>query len=157
MAASGVTDRRLWIMGGGLLAVVLMVLGIFARRRRPRAQDARASQAPVVPAQSTAVSLRELQQACATHDARAAAQALLALARAQWPDDPPRGLTALALRLDEGAAAVTGLEHSLYGPGSASSWRGDRLMEIARRGLRPRRNAQPLHDDGLTVLYPSQS
>jgi hypothetical protein len=154
-AVPGLTDRRPWIVGGGLLAAVLLAFGVFVGRRHLRARDDRASHTAAVQA-PIAVSLRALRQACVANDAQGAAKALLEAARAQWPHDPPRGLRALALRLEEGAAAVIGLEHSLYGAGDVASWRGDLLLEIARRGFRPRRNEMALHDDGLAALYPSR-
>jgi hypothetical protein len=156
-SAPGLPDHRRWIAGSGLLAALLVALLIVVGRKRRPMRGADASNAAVVQAPPTAASLRALRQACTANDAHGAARALLDLARAQWPDDPPRGLTALALRLAEGAAAVTGLERSLYGAGEGSSWRGDTLLGVARRGLRPRRSDPPVHDDGLQALYQSRS
>ena len=148
-------DRRVWFGVGALLAALLAAIGLaVGRQRGRRVRSGDASNAAVVPVPPKAVSLRALQQACSADDRHAAASALLDLAREQWPDDPPRGLSALALRLEEGAAAISSLERSLYGAGEASPWQGDALWQVARRGLRPRRSDASLRDDGLKALYP---
>lgn len=62
--------------------------------------------APTAPAASTVAPVatsearQAFRQACRAHAARAAREALLAWARATWPDDAPAGLNALARRLD---------------------------------------------------------
>jgi hypothetical protein len=57
-----------------------------------------------------------VERACRSADLRAARDGLLAWADARWPDDPPRGLAALARRLGPGPAreALLGLDRSLY-------------------------------------------
>ena len=97
--------------------------------------------------------LRTLQQACLGNDRHAAAAALLDLARAEWPDDPPRGLGAVAERLETGAKEVGALDRSLYGT-DALSWEGSALWDAFRDGLRPKRGENLPKDDSLGALYP---
>jgi hypothetical protein len=97
--------------------------------------------------------LQALQQACAANERHAAADALLNLARTQWPDDPPRGLGALAARLDAGAKEIAALDRCLYGSGE-SPWEGSALWNAVRDGLQTKRSEQLPKDDGLGALYP---
>ena len=97
--------------------------------------------------------IQALQQACAANDRQAAAGALLDLARAEWPDDPPRGLGALAARLEAGGKEIGALDRSLYGSGE-SIWDGSALWSAIRNGLQARRSETLPKDDGLGALYP---
>jgi BatD DUF11 like domain len=145
---------RVWFTVGTLLTALLGALGLAVGRWRRRGQSGDGSKSAAVRLPSRVTSLRALRQACSANDCQAATSALLDLARIDWPDDPPRGLGALASRLEQGAAEVSSLERSLYAAGEASSWRGDALWQVTRRGLRPRRSAALRHDGGLEALYP---
>jgi hypothetical protein len=95
---------------------------------------------------------KQFQAACACGDAAAARDALLDWAAAHWPDDPPRGLQALAQRLNDSGAreALTGLQRALYKGGD---WNGKRLaahlQQLPQDG-RERHRREP----GLAPLYP---
>ena len=135
-----------------LLALLLMALVLW-RRRRPVGIDASPRAPAATPAKSS--SLQALRRACLSDDAQAAAGALRELALAQWPDDPPLGLGALAARLDAGVSEIGDLERCLYSTAQASSWQGTPLWQALQRGLRPRRGrSAPMRDDGLAALYP---
>jgi hypothetical protein len=137
-------DRR-WLVA--LLAgLAVLVVGLAAVRRRARRQgtdgiardavDVAKPASPPMPDRRS--SLRALQEACRANDAMAAAQALLSLARVEWPDDPPRGLAALAARLKAGVAEVAVLDRCLYGASAqASDWTGQGLWERFKGGLGP--------------------
>jgi hypothetical protein len=145
-------NHRAWLAAGAaLLALaILTVLGL-RRFRRAAVKSGPAAMLPVtVPRHKAA--MRALQQACAANDSRAAADALLDVARAKWPKDPPRGLVALAARLEAGAGEVSALDRSLYGTGGLS-WEGHALWEIIRRGLQAKRSETLREDDGLVALY----
>ncbi|MFM9917295.1 MAG: BatD family protein [Rhizobacter sp.] len=93
-----------WAAVGQALGLIgLGTLGIRAWMRRRRLRPGGAS-APIHANGSAAVSAsaakREFQRACLRHDARPARDALLAWARATWPESAPPGLNALARHLD---------------------------------------------------------
>ncbi|MEO8717633.1 MAG: BatD family protein [Burkholderiales bacterium] len=137
-------NQAAWLAAGAALLVAL-ALAVIVIRRRARAAPARPER--------RAAALRALRRACATNDRLAAQAALLDLGRAEWPDEPPRGLTALAARLSAGVDELVALDRSLYGVGG-SLWEGRSVWETFRRGLRPKREAAPPEDDGLGALYP---
>lgn len=145
-------SARWWLAAGGaLLALAMLSVVAIRRRRRPNVKPAAPVMLPVaVPRYKDA--MRALQQACAGNDRHAAARALLDLARAKWPADPPRGLGALAARLEAGGEEVSALDRSLYGA-DGSRWDGAALWEAIRRGLQPKRSETLREDDGLGALY----
>ena len=109
-------------------------------------------------------SLTALQTACAAQDARAAASALLALVQQLDGAAAPTSLSGIAARLAQAgtssgqhaAAAVRGLEASLYGPASGD-WDGPTLatsVQAALADLRPRTSASPGAEELLAPLYP---
>ena len=92
--------------------------------------------------------------ACRDGDRDAAARALLELARAEWPERPPRGLGELADRIDAGADEVRALDRSLYGA-ATRAWDGTALWQALGKGLRQRRQGSPgQRSDALAPLYP---
>lgn len=115
------------------------------------AGDARAAAAAAPAALASGV-----EQACRRGDPGAARRALLAWAATCWPTDPPRGLDALAERLDEAArAALRELDEQLYS-GAAQRWDGvaawERLAPPLRAAGQARAHAAP--DAPLPPLYP---
>ena len=72
------------------------------------------------------------RNACIVNDAARARAALLQLAQLRWPEAPPRGLEALAVRLDDRALgnAFAQLDRCLYADGEYA-WQGRRLWETA--------------------------
>lgn len=155
-------EHRTGLAAAGLLvAAVGVALGDItrrSRRRRAGAADAGANglKSTLAPAPRKSAGLRALQQACVADNPHAAASALHDLALAQWPDDPPLGLGALASRLERGAAEVRGLERCLYSAAGASSWKGAALWQVSHRGLQPRHSETALQDEDLMALYPLQ-
>jgi len=144
-----------WFAAGAAALVALALLLTIAlrrRTRRPGSKSAPPNMLPVAVPQRKAA-LQALQQACAANDRHAAADALLNLARTQWPDNPPRGLGALAARLDAGAKEIGALDRCLYGSGE-SPWEGSALWNAVRNGLQAKRSEQLPKDDGLGALYP---
>jgi len=148
-----------WLTGGLAVLVLLAVMGSTARRaraRRPSGAPAHQEAKTGVPT-STALpekraTLRALRQACAADDRHAATKALLDLGRIEWPDDPPRGLGALAARVEAGVAEITALDRSLYGAGN-SAWNGAALWEVAGQGLHPAPSGDSPDASGLAALY----
>lgn len=134
-----------------LLAIVAGLLWRWLRVRRIATRPQHPTGAPA-PAPKRSV-LRALRQACTTHQPHAAAQALLDLARIEWPASPPRGLGTLASRLETGAAQVHALDRHLYGADAATPWQGDALLQALGHGLQPRK--EPVHsaEDDLQALY----
>lgn len=146
--------RPQWKWLAGLAAVMVLVAMIAMTRRVRRRGDRAVSDSTRSPLANRA-SMQLLQRACKANDAPGAARALLDVARATWPDRPPRGLSELAAHIAPGRARneVLALDRSLYASGPAQ-WRGDALWNVVEKGLQPARVAQQLADDGLEPLYP---
>jgi hypothetical protein len=149
-----------WIAGGCVLLILIALAAVRHRlRRKPPAAPAPVA-APTatptrLPAADAGATLRALQQACNDNDARAAARALLDWAAAEWPDNPPRNLGAVASRLESAAGAeVRRLDQSLYAPGGVV-WNGAALGNAFRTAARVKQPARPKQAaDGLAPLYP---
>jgi hypothetical protein len=151
-------------LAAALVAIGLVVMAAAAARRAranpkhhaatSKAQTFSPSPAPELPGKRA--TLRELRQACAVGDRQAAAKALLDLGRLEWPDDPPRGLVALAARLRSGSAEILALDRRLYGTDS-SPWSGEALREAVGDGLRPSSPADSAQASGLEALYRSDA
>ncbi len=157
--AHAASDWR-WSAGlFALLALIAVIVTAVVRRARrggaagpsPRT-DVDAAMPVSAPPPDRKSSLRALRDACQADDADAASQALLALARIEWPDDPPRGLGALAARLDKGAREVASLDRRLYGA-QASPWQGAALWEQFKDGLHPARRRPSSESNELDSLY----
>ncbi|MGB7934441.1 MAG: hypothetical protein WCH04_19895, partial [Gammaproteobacteria bacterium] len=79
---------------------------------------------------------------------------LLDWAAAEWPDNPPRNLGAVASRLGNDAGAeVRRLDQSLYAPGGVV-WEGAALANVfktaaVKQPVKPKASA-----GGLAPLYP---
>ncbi|MEP6971216.1 MAG: BatD family protein [Betaproteobacteria bacterium] len=148
-----IVDTGRWTVAASALlsAIVAGLLWLWLRVRRLAPKPQHPAGAPE-PMRKRSV-LRGLRQACTNHQPHAAAQALLALARIEWPASPPRSLGALASRLEAGAAQVHALDRHLYGADAAAPWHGDALWQALGRGLQPRK--EPVHsaDDALQALY----
>lgn len=144
-------NRWPWFAGGlALLAMILPTILIRRSRRVGPKVVQRGAPSASVPQRRSA--LRALHRACFANDGHAAAQALLDLARAEWPDDPPRGLSALAARLEAGGVEIVSLDRTLYGT-HGSRWQGAALWHVFHRGLQPKRSKTWREDDGLEALY----
>ncbi len=136
-----------WLAGGAAsLAIVMLSVVAIQRSRRS------ASTVPVASAPQRRSAARALHEACIANDRHAAARVLLDLARAKWPNDPPRGLSALAARLEVGRSELIALDRSLYGA-DGSRWDGSAFWDVFRRGLQPKRSETWREDDGVAALY----
>jgi hypothetical protein len=140
-----------WLAGGAasLAIVILSVVALLRSRRSGSTSDQHPM--PATPAPQRRAAMRALHQACIANDCHASAEALLDLARAEWPDDPPRGLSALAARLEVGRVELIALDRRLYGT-DGSRWDGSEFWEVFRRGLQPK-CSEWREDDGVASLY----
>ncbi|WP_200281933.1 BatD family protein [Rhabdochromatium marinum] len=154
------------ILGALIGLLVLAAAGVgaimIARKKgliQPRLSQTAASAAPP-PRQSA---LREaVRQAADQHDAPGTAEALLALARTRWPDDPPLNLAMLARRLGRTApldatveaaqSALAELERALYAP-SGAGWSGQGFWDQVRGAL-TQAGEQSTEEDAASVLAP---
>ena len=141
------------LIAGGIIGRLL------AAGKKPTATPSEAAQQPAQTKKTPKIDRRAakqaLQQACERGDASEAAKQLLKLAKAQWPDNPPTNLGALAERLADGAEAVRALDRHLYGaPGQ--QWDGKALWEAVQNGFAEKQPEQAENADGLQSLYPSQ-
>ena len=148
-----------WMIGGGLVALAILVAIKRVRRRRPAVPGipgTTPSTTGTIDNITLAHARGALQGACTRGDAQTAARALLDWAAATWPHQPPRSLGALAGRVDRGANAIRELERALYSTDN-NSWSGQPLWKAYMHGLQtaekstdtgPARNsAPPLYPD----------
>jgi hypothetical protein len=145
-----------WLAGVALLiAVGFSLLQLAVRSRRNAAATAAVADTAATAGnkQQRQSALANLQSACSGNDPQATAQALLQLAEAEWPEDPPRNLEALAQRLATGAGQVRDLERVLYAAGNAA-WQGDELWQVFRNGLPAVHPDSVAAAPGLAPLYP---
>ncbi|WP_324779903.1 BatD family protein [Thiobacillus sedimenti] len=141
------------------LSLVLGVLWLgtlaawrISRRRARNAAPAAPAAARAARGVATAEARKAFRQACDACDPQAARRALLAWARAAWPDAPPLGLQGLAQRL--GDAELSGLLKELdrvcYAGGT---WQGAALAE-ALKSLPEPDTTTPGTAPALAGLYP---
>ncbi|HEY8514036.1 MAG TPA: BatD family protein [Candidatus Binatia bacterium] len=150
------------VLAAGAVAVLLLLLAATWRlaRRTPAADAATASGAsPAASHVAPRALVDALRQACASGDARAARDALVAWGRAEWPHAAPATAREVARRLGHAGLkrAVERLDDALYAPRGAA-FDGDALWREFRtaRG----RRARDAHDDAATPLpplYPTSS
>lgn len=132
-ADPAVAGGRTWHDMGWLSAVFallwLTTLAGWAWTHHRRRTVAQGAPVPPTPAAVSASAARQaLQQACTKHAALPAREALMAWARATWPQNPPLGLNALARRL--GDATLTAWLRDLDRACIAGTpWHGDALRE----------------------------
>jgi hypothetical protein len=133
----------------GALAV-LLAYWLRRRQRESRGIAGRANALDSPPRRAT--TMRALHTACALHDKDKAAQALRDLARLKWPENPPRGLAALAARVEGGGREVLDLDRCLYGGGEAR-WDGSALWKAIGAGLLAAPISRTPQPTGLEPLY----
>ena len=149
-----VQDNRHWLItGGGILLAFALLLAILVARRAKRQQRTRMSATEQHNLPNRKSTLRELEKACVDNNPHAAAEALLKLGQAHWPDDPPRSLSALAARIETGQTPLRELDRSLYAADD-SNWNGATLWDVFKHGLQEKKAVRQHHDDGLKPLYP---
>jgi hypothetical protein len=145
-----------WLVSLLLVAVAVVV---FLLRRGGRMAAKRQVIKPVAtatPAVATAEIkdiLPRLQQACERDDARAAAQALLELGRARWPDDSPSSLGQLAVQLGCAEDQIQVLDRALYAA-EVSDWSGAQLWAATRDAWMREPVSQKPPVEVLEPLYP---
>ena len=160
-AAAGEGGRNWWpyLTLFGLIIAAGIIWRLRAVGKKPAAAPSEPTPQPArekkTPAVDRRIARQALQQACVRGDAGEAAKRLLELARAQWPDNPPTSLGALADRLANGAEAVRALDRHLYGaPGQR--WDGKALWEAVQNGFVEKQSEQEENTDNLQSLYPSR-
>ncbi len=146
-----------WLAGSVLLAVVILgLLRLISRLRQKSVAPVAVADTGVTTGnrQQRHAALDALQQACSGNDPQSAARALLQLAEAEWPPDPPRNLEALARRLPTVAGPLRDLERVLYAAGN-TAWQGEELWQLFRKGM-PAENPEGsvAAGPGLAPLYP---
>lgn len=126
-APSGVPWPWISLALGLLWSGTVAAWWIRARRRTRVVQAVAVTASPSIPA---ATALKAFREACRNHDARAARLHLLDWARATWPEQPPVGLNALALRLEDRhlAGLIEQLDRACYVGGP---WQGEELARAA--------------------------
>ncbi|MGB5305501.1 MAG: BatD family protein [Gammaproteobacteria bacterium] len=145
-----------WPLAGAALLVLALVLSAVKWRRHTQPVTPAAS--PVIPAaQNTRAMLKkllpQLEHACSTNDAKAAAHVLLELGRARWPNDPPRSLGALATRLGQGNEQIAALNRALYAADTAK-WNGTGLCIALKGAWQPKPADKKPVKESLKPLYP---
>jgi hypothetical protein len=148
-----------WTVVGAILLFLMVVL--FAAKRLRNFRRATPAAKPTQPAeQNTRARIKhllpQLEHACATHDASAAAHALLELGRARWPDDPPRNLGALATRLGQGYGQIMALDRAMYAADSAQ-WNGSDLWHSINDVWTRKPTEEKTTADSLKPLYPENT
>ena len=149
-----------WLAIALVVSVILTIVFLAFRRRTVpvRRPDSAVPEKPVAADQrapDVGELLPTLQQACESDDATGAAQALLALAQAHWPEDPPRSLGQLAARLGDAGDQVRTLDRVLYAADSGV-WHGAGLWAAVKDAWRGRAERPKPTPDVLQPLYPQQ-
>ncbi len=141
------------IAGVTVLGALAVLLAYWLRRhqRESRGSAARMNALDSLPSRAT--TMRALHNACDMHDKDKAARALLDLARLKWPNNPPRGLAALADRIELGSREVMGLDQCLYGSAELR-WDGHALWKAIGAGLLAAPSSKRSQPTGLEPLYP---
>ena len=149
------TGPRLWqgVSAALLTGWALTLLLWWHHNRLKRAPARRRAVAQAPPGASQRRLLRELRAACTVDDARRARELLLAWGAARF-DEAPGNLGRLAAVLPADlAAAIIGLERSLYGPDGAG-WDGRALREaLSQADAVTRTRASQTGDRELVPLY----
>jgi len=149
---------RLLAVSALFLALILLMIFLARRAKQKNITDAARQRPQATPHRTKPdqkAILQALQKACAANDQHAAASALLKLAQAYWPDDPPRNLDALAMRVDKGQVQLRELDRSLYAA-DTQDWNGAALWNEFSHGLQQRKLSKQ-QDDALRPLYPQHS
>jgi BatD DUF11 like domain len=135
----------------GTLAAWLRLRRRIARQERVAARATGSAQGAALP--SAAASRTALRRACQLDEPAAARRHLLAWAAAAWPGEPPRGLNALARRVDdpETAALIRELDRACY---AGEPWTGAPLEEALSELPRPARAQRRGRSADLASLYP---
>lgn len=148
-----------WILPALLILAVILWLGkrFFDRTAgASRIKPGGAATKPPASSRKAEDLLPLLQRACESNDAKEAAQVLLQLARARWPNDPPNSLGKLATRLGRGQQQILMLDRALYAA-DASTWMGADLWAAIKDAWDERPSPRKPTDAQLDPLYPYRS
>lgn len=154
MATTGTDYHWNWIS----LAFALLWLGTliawWLSSRRNSKQPANLNTQTTTPPASThdmSEARKAFHQACRENDAQAARRHLLEWAHATWPQYPPRGLKALADRLDDAALKplLNELDRACYANGV---WQSNALLELKTLHSKEKQTAPAGME--LAGLYP---
>ena len=120
-----VREVRIWQGISGTILAGWIVTAVAARRTRPRRPETTDGVEPDLRAAQ-----RNLRHACDQNDATAARKALLDWGIAAWPQQPPKGLISLAVRLTntELKDELVSLDRALYAS-PQQLWQGLKLRE----------------------------
>ncbi len=142
------------VSGGAIILMAIIMLAYRNRRRKLRGfahTNAGITLAP--PSKRINTARRTLRSACENNDPQTAAPALLDWAACEWPQDAPRNLGTLALRLGSGMDVVHELDQALYAA-DHNTWNGANLWNTFKKGFPKSANDQTSKDQGLAPLYP---
>ncbi|MGQ0502730.1 MAG: BatD family protein [Panacagrimonas sp.] len=118
----------IWVsLGLGLLWLSTLAAWWLRSRRSGAANMQEKANNNVEPSATAGAAIQAFKTACAVNDAPAARRHLLDWARATWPQDAPRGLSALAQRLGDAELArlLQELDRACYAGGGP--WQGESL------------------------------
>ena len=141
-AATSSEHQVYWLMGTGSI-LILLVIGYLVRKQiKKRSSDTDPANSDTSSAVSSInqgkVQLKDitsrLHDACIQSNPQDAAHALLDWATHTWPEQTPRSLGAIALKVTSGQKTIRELELILYGPGG-SKWNGQQLWEEFNNSL----------------------
>lgn len=149
---------RLWQTITAAIALgwaVTIALWLHDRRRRTGNKITSTPQQIKSGTATSRAALSQLKDACNNNDPRAATQALLAWGNANWPENAPRTLPALAARLADANVrrVILGLDSLLYCDKPAE-WNGRDALMVLTSGLKLPAHTQTKPED-LPPLYPA--
>jgi hypothetical protein len=142
-----------WVLITAVLCMALILLWYLQRHMRAGSEPQAVSGSTLSGKQALREAGHLLELACNNNDPQAAARALLQWAAAKWPDEAPRNLGGLAQWLQAGTEEIGELERVLYASGS-SSWQGDALLKLYKKGLEKVVSDKHVTQQGLSPLYP---
>jgi len=104
----------------------------------------------------TTAARKNIAKACKQHDAKACEQALLHIARLQWPDENVNNLAAFASCCHgQLAQEIKSLDRYLYAKKEGAQWQGDKLLQAFEQAdLSPVEKVIPQERPALPSLYP---
>lgn len=124
------TSQTIWFwISLAFAALWLLTLVLWWRNRRPSTSQPEET-ASQINTENTKKARKQFLSACRKNDPKLVRQTLLQWAAIHWPQSPPAGLDALALRLDnaQASAALNALDRALY-QNKDASWDGNKLAQ----------------------------
>lgn len=145
-------DKTPWFIAA-VLGFLLILSLLWIMLRKPVAAAAPAQRPRSKPVIGKKPIMQALRQACEQNNAPAAAEQLLLLARAQWPESPPHSLGTLAEKVSLGSQEIRQLDQQLYSA-TTNEWNGENLWAALRNGLQILKTIKSSHRGELGNLYP---